>query len=90
MIEELKDEQLIRKVGGRFKLSALIQKRLVYLNKGARSFVESDKSASKDKLQIVIKEIMQDKIYLDMEGNLHERLSEGVDMVLDTEFTEGF
>lgn len=90
MIEELKDEQLINKVGGRFKLSALIQKRLVYLNKGARSFVESDKAASKDKLQIVIKEILQDKIYLDMEGNLHERISGSVDMVLDTEFTDSF
>lgn len=89
MLEELKDERLINKVGGRFKLSALIQKRLVYLNKGARSFVESDKSASKDKLHVVIEEIMQDKIYLDMEGNLHERLTGGVDMVLDTEFTEG-
>lgn len=89
MIEALKDEKLINKVGGRFKLSTLIQKRLVYLNKGARSFVESDKSASRDKLAVVIEEIMQDKIYLDMEGNLHERASEGVDMVLDSEFTDG-
>ncbi len=88
MIEELKDEQLINKVGGRFKLSALIQKRLVYLNKGARSFVESDKSASKDKLHIVIREILEDKIYLDMDGNVQERASSAVDMVLDTEFTE--
>ena len=90
MIEELKDEQLINKVGGRFKLSSLIQKRLVYLNKGARSFVEADKSVYKDKLHVVIQEILQDKIYLDMEGNLRERTSDGVDMVLDTEFTENF
>lgn len=76
MIDELRDEQLIEKVGGRFRLSALIQKRLVYLNKGARSFVDSDK---KDKLQIVIQEILQDKIYLDMDGNLCGRDETGRD-----------
>ncbi|MGL6194570.1 MAG: DNA-directed RNA polymerase subunit omega [Thermoguttaceae bacterium] len=64
MLEELKDENLINKVGGRFKLSALIQKRLVYLNKGARSFVDTDK---KNKLQVVLQEIMDDKVYLDTE-----------------------
>ncbi|MBR5626326.1 MAG: DNA-directed RNA polymerase subunit omega [Thermoguttaceae bacterium] len=73
MIEELKDEELINKVGGRFRLSTLIQKRLVYLNKGARSFVNTDK---KDKLQIVIQEIVEDKIYLDTEGNLGIRGSD--------------
>lgn len=88
MIEELKDEELIKKVGGRFKLSSLIQKRLVYLNKGAQAFVDTDKSASKDKLHVVIKEILQDKIYLDMEGNLHERQPSAVDIVFDSEYTE--
>lgn len=78
MLEELKEEELISKVGGRFKLSALIQKRLVYLNKGARSFVNTDK---KDKLQIVLQEIMEDKIYLDMDGNLATRSPEGTDVV---------
>lgn len=76
MIDELRDEKLIEKVGGRFRLSTLIQKRLVYLNKGARSFVESDK---KDKLQVVIQEILEDKIYLDMEGNLCGRDENGRD-----------
>lgn len=64
MLEELKDEKLIEKVGGRFKLSALIQKRLVYLNKGARSFVDTDK---KNKLQVVLQEILENKVFLDME-----------------------
>ncbi|MBO7726181.1 MAG: DNA-directed RNA polymerase subunit omega [Thermoguttaceae bacterium] len=68
MIDELRDEKLIEKVGGRFQLSALIQKRLVYLNKGAASFVESD--GSKSKLELVIQEIVEDKIYLDTDGNL--------------------
>ena len=84
MIEELKEEQLIRKVGGRFKLSSLIQKRLVYLNKGARPFIESDK---KDKLSIVIQEIIEDKIYLDMDGNMQTTHPGGLDMgMLDSDF----
>jgi len=62
MIEELKEEGIVNKVGGRFKLSTLIQKRLVALNKGSRALVEFD---SKDKMQIVIQEIIQDKIFLD-------------------------
>jgi DNA-directed RNA polymerase subunit omega len=92
MIEELKDEKLINKIGGRFKLSALIQKRLVTLNKGSRSPVEQDRFAStatKDKLGVVIQEILHDKIYLDMDDKLQTNYEGGVDMVLDTEFTEG-
>ncbi|MDR3199381.1 MAG: DNA-directed RNA polymerase subunit omega [Planctomycetaceae bacterium] len=97
MIEELKDEQLIAKVGGRFKLSALIQKRLVTLNKGSRSPVDmerfslKDGSSTKDKLNIVIHEILQDKIYLDTEDKKRGgHFDSNVDMVLDSEFTEGF
>ena len=86
MIEELKEEKLIKKVGGRFKLSSLIQKRLIYLNKGARAFVETDK---KDKLSIVIQEILEDKIYLDMDGNLQVRVPDGLDVdLLDSNFTD--
>ena len=67
MIEELKEEQIVNKVGGRFKLSTLIQKRLVALNAGARPLVDMD---TPDKIQIVIREIIQDKIYLDTEANV--------------------
>ena len=72
MIEELKEEKLIEKVGGRFRLSALIQKRLVVLNKSKRPFVSvGDKT---DKLQIVIQEILEDKIYLNMDGEVVENV----------------
>ena len=37
MLEELKEEEIVNKVGGRFKLSTLIQKRLVQLNQGSRA-----------------------------------------------------
>jgi len=36
MIDALKEEEVVNKVGGRFKLSTLIQKRLVGLNAGSR------------------------------------------------------
>ena len=64
MIEELREEGLIRKVGGRFRLSTLIQKRLVQINAGARPLVETRDA---NNMQIVINEIMQDKIFLDSE-----------------------
>ncbi len=62
MIDELREEEIVNKVGGRFKLSTLIQKRLVALNAGSRPLVDMK---TDNKLEIVIQEIMQDKIYLD-------------------------
>jgi DNA-directed RNA polymerase subunit omega len=67
MIDELREEEIVRKVGGRFKLSTLIQKRLVALNSGARQLVDLK---TDNKMQIVIQEILQDKIYLDTELNV--------------------
>ena len=67
MIEELKEEEIVNKVGGRFKLSTLIQKRMIALNQGARPLIDG---RGLDKISMVIQEIMQDKIYLDMSGNL--------------------
>ncbi len=67
MLEELREEAIVNKVGGRFKLSTLIQKRLVALNAGARPLVDMN---TKDKIQIVIQEIMQDKIFLDTSANV--------------------
>ena len=42
MLEELKEEGIVNKVGGRFKLSTLIQSRLVALNAGSRALVEAN------------------------------------------------
>ena len=67
MQEELKEEKIVNKVGGRFKLSTLIQKRMIALNQGARPLVDM---RGADKMTIVIQEIMQDKIYLDLTGHL--------------------
>jgi DNA-directed RNA polymerase subunit omega len=62
MLDELREEEIVNKVGGRFKLSTLIQKRMVAINGGSRPLVDTK---SDNKLEIVIQEIMQDKIYLD-------------------------
>jgi DNA-directed RNA polymerase subunit omega len=70
MLDELKEEAIVNKVGGRFKLSTLIQKRMVALNTGAKPQVEI---RGADKLTIVIQEILQDKIYLDASGNVQTR-----------------
>ena len=67
MHEEFKEETIVNKVGGRFKLSTLIQKRLVALNKGARPLVDM---RTVDKMAIVIQEIMTDKIFLDNSGQV--------------------
>ncbi len=67
MLEEFKEEEIVNKVGGRFKLSSLIQKRMVALNRGARPLVEIP---SKNPMEIVVKEIMDDKIYLDSSGEV--------------------
>jgi len=67
MLDELKEEAIVNKVGGRFKLSTLIQKRMKALNRGARPLV---KVRGDDMLSTVIQEILQDKIYLDLSGQL--------------------
>ncbi len=70
MLEELKEEEIVKKVGGRFKLSTLIQKRMVALNRGSKPLVELQ---TKNPMEIVVNEILNDKIYLDLSGNVQER-----------------
>jgi DNA-directed RNA polymerase subunit omega len=70
VLDDLKEEAIVNKVGGRFKLSTLIQKRMIMLNTGARPLVEV---RGGDKMTIVIQEILQDKIYLDASGQVQAR-----------------
>lgn len=67
MLDEFKEESIVNKVGGRFKLSSLIQKRMVALNRGARPLVELP---TKNLMEIVVAEIMNDKIFLDTSGKM--------------------
>jgi DNA-directed RNA polymerase subunit omega len=65
MIEALKSEEIIRKVGGQFKLTALIQKRMIELMQGARPLIERKRGMTD--MEIVIQEILEDKIAIDYE-----------------------
>ena len=64
MIEALKSDVIVRKVGGRFKLTALMQKRWVELMQGSRPMVEPE---GKTTLEIIAQEILEGKIGIDYE-----------------------
>jgi len=65
MIEALKSEEIVNKVGGRFKLTALIQKRMLELLQGSRPFVPREKGMTD--MEVVIREILEGKIEIDYE-----------------------
>jgi DNA-directed RNA polymerase subunit omega len=64
MIEALKSDEIVNKVGGRFKLTALIQRRMLELMDGARPLVDRGNMTD---LEVVIQEILHEKIALDYE-----------------------
>ena len=66
MIEALKSDEIVHKVGGRFKLTALIQKRMLELMDGARPLVDRGNLTD---LEVVIQEILQDKLTIDYEAS---------------------
>ncbi len=66
MIEALKSDEIVEKLGGRFKLTALIQRRLGEIIQGARPLVERE---GRSDLEVVIEEILQDKITVDWEAS---------------------
>ena len=63
MIEALKTDAIVNKVGGRFKLTALIQKRMLELMDGARPLV--DRKDNQTDLEVAIQEVLHDKITID-------------------------
>ena len=67
MIEAFKSDEIIRKVGGRFKLTALIQRRWTELLAGSRPLVE--RTADMSDLDVIVQEILQDKIAIDYESS---------------------
>ncbi|MCH8805491.1 MAG: DNA-directed RNA polymerase subunit omega [Planctomycetes bacterium] len=66
MIDALRNDDLINKLGGRFKLTALVQRRWLELLQGARPLV--DPTGMTD-IEIVLEEILQDKIGIDFEAS---------------------
>ncbi|MFO0974667.1 MAG: DNA-directed RNA polymerase subunit omega [Phycisphaerae bacterium] len=66
MIDALRSDRIVEKVGGRFKLAALIQRRWLELMQGARPMVDpGDRTA----MEVIIDEILQDKLSIDYEGS---------------------
>lgn len=63
MIEAFKDDDLIDKFGGRFKLCKLIQRRWLQLMQGARPMVETKGLTD---LEVVVKEIVEEKIGMEL------------------------
>ena len=64
MIETLKSDELAKKVGGIFRLTALIQRRLKELIEGSRPLVDP---TGKNLVEIAIEEIKEGKIVIDYE-----------------------
>ena len=40
MLDDFREDDIVRKMGGRFKLSTLVQKRMVALNRGAQPLID--------------------------------------------------
>jgi DNA-directed RNA polymerase subunit omega len=69
MIEALRHDKIIEKVGGRFKLAALIQRRWLQLLQGARPMVDIKGLTD---MEIVVKEILEGKIEMELVGEKEE------------------
>ena len=67
MIEALKSEEIVQKVGGRFKLTALIQKRMVELMQGSRALVERKRGMTD--MEVAIQEVLEGKVAIDYENS---------------------
>ena len=66
MIEILKSDEIVKKIGGKFRLAALIQRRAKELIEGSRPLVETE---GKTIVEVIVQEIMEDKIVIDYDGS---------------------
>ena len=70
MLDELKSVEVVNKVGGRFKLAALVQKRMAELLQGSRPLIDEPQGLTL--LEIVAQEILQDKIGIESPSGTEE------------------
>jgi len=68
MIEALKNDELYKKAGGAFQLTALLQRRMVELLQGARPMVETKGLTD---IEVVVQEFLEGKI-APMEGPVEQ------------------
>lgn len=64
MIEALKDDKIIHKLGGRFKFTSLIQHRIRELMDGARPLVERE---GRTDFEVAVQEVVEGKINYELE-----------------------
>ncbi|MBN1418922.1 MAG: DNA-directed RNA polymerase subunit omega [Planctomycetes bacterium] len=74
------EERLVELVGGKFKLTVLMQKRLVELNRGGAPLVETE---SKRPVDIVVQEILEGKIELAPKEQVSLTLEEEAKLLTD-------
>lgn len=67
MIEALKDDSIVHKVGGRFKFTALIQHRMRELMDGARPLVERN---GRNDFEVAVQEICEEKITYELPDSI--------------------
>ena len=72
------EEELVKLVGGKFRLTALIQKRMAELNRGAPHLVEFENTDEPQLRDVVIKEILEGKIELAPMEELDHALQEAI------------
>ncbi len=82
MIDVLKDDKISTMVGGRFKLTALMQKRWLQLMNGARPMVDA---TGKTDLEIIAQEILEGKIVADFTPPAPAAAPEETPSVTDSE-----
>ncbi|HNR98877.1 MAG TPA: hypothetical protein PKX48_10510 [Planctomycetota bacterium] len=81
------EELLVEKLGGKFKLTTLIQRRLVELNRGVKALVEPDRPAARpsgppkpqELVKLIVKEILADKIALAPKSELDTTMEEAAE-----------
>ena len=78
MLDINSEEKLVKMVGGKFRLTSLIQKRIVDLNRGAPPLVEFEDNEEPTLRDIVIKEILEGKSELAVREELDHALQEAV------------
>lgn len=66
MIEALKDDTIIHKLGGRFKFTALVQHRIRELMEGARPLVDR---AGRNDFEVAVQEVVEGKITIEFVDN---------------------
>jgi len=63
VIEALKSDEVVNRVGGRFKLAVIVQKRLVDVTFGAPLLVDR---GGKTLMEAVIQEVLEGKVTLEL------------------------